>query len=579
MTEAARLVADYVAESRDYDPVAASRVGLTAFDGRLPNPGRDRGEETAEKRRAILNSLQAIEPLALNEADRLDRAFAIALIEADLVGLAEQPWATRPDHVVGQVVQGIYQIVTRPSLDGTDRWPALLSRLRQAPTLLRESARHLDDRAAPHVCELARRGAEDGARFLGRLPHIARSQQPALVDELATAVVPAQAALVHFAAAVAEVESDARGSVAIGPERYDTLLRSFHRVPYDHKTLLAMGEEMIDHFQGELTACAREIDPDRSWPDIVATLKDNYPNAADVIPEYRNEIARSRAFVEEHNLVSIPSAPDEAFEVTETPAFMRSTIPFGFVSMAPIFSTSGRSMWHITLPTPESAPDRRAQTLQGHNRWNTWAITFHEGYPGHHLHALHLKRVKGDIRRQFTTSVFVEGWGLYTEDLMAEQGYFTDPRARLMQLVNSLWRAVRVVVDTGIHTRSMAVSEAATMLVQISRLEPANAIVEAGRYAITPTYAASYLVGKLRLLDLRRRYFARYPDTDLRRFHDRLLGFGAIPPDVIEGELLRQTGQSGLSHEPNGNDPTIASGEGEVTNDQLRDDRIETNRG
>jgi uncharacterized protein (DUF885 family) len=299
-----------------------------------------------------------------------------------------------------------------------------------------------------------------------------------------------------------------------------------------------MGEEMIDRFRGELTACARGIDPNRHWREIVTTLKKDHPTADEVIPEYRREIARTRSFVEERRLVSIPTVPDERFDVTKTPPFVRSTIPFGFVSMAPVFSASGRSVWHITLPAPDASPEQQRQTLQGHNRWNTRAITFHEGYPGHHLHALHLKRVPGDVRRQFTTSVFIEGWGLYTEDLMFEQGYFTDPRARLIQLVNSLWRAVRVVVDTGLHTRGMTIPEAADMLVQVSRLEPANATIEAARYAITPTYAASYLVGRLELLDLRKRYFARHPGAADREFHDRLLSFGAIPFDLIERELL-----------------------------------------
>jgi uncharacterized protein (DUF885 family) len=107
-----------------------------------------------------------------------------------------------------------------------------------------------------------------------------------------------------------------------------------------------------------------------------------------------------------------------------------------------------------------------------------------------------------------------------------------------MQLVNGLWRAVRVVVDSGLHTRGMTIPEAADMLVNVSRLEPANALVEAGRYAITPTYAASYLVGRGLVLDLRQRYFAKYPDNSLKSFHDRLLSYGAIPLDLVEAEML-----------------------------------------
>lgn len=94
------------------------------------------------------------------------------------------------------------------------------------------------------------------------------------------------------------------------------------------------------------------------------------------------------------------------------------------------------------------------------------------------------------------------------------------------------------VVDSGLHPRGMGIPEAADKLVQVSRLESTTAVVEAARYAISPIYAASYLIGKLLLLDLRRRYFARHPMASLRQFHDRLLSYGALPVGMIEPALL-----------------------------------------
>lgn len=538
MVEVAPLVEQYLSEVRDYDPVAPSRSGLTAYDAQLGHLGRDRAQQTIKRRQAIQSALAAADDSALNQRDRLDRAFTIAMIGADLVELGTEPWSTRPDRSLGHVAQGIFALLSRPQLDGADRWPALVARLQQASAVYDTATNELDNRASAHACELASHAAVAGGRFLGQLPEIARSQRPELAADVVTAATAAQASLVRFQQRLAEVQATATGTTATGPEQYDVLLGQYQRMPHDHRSLHVFGEEMIVFFEQELAACAREIDPDRAWFEIVPALKNDYVAAVEVIPAYRHEIVRSRAFVEEKDLATIPAAPDEQFEVGETPPFMRSTIPFGFVSMAPVYATNGRSIWSITLPTEDSSADRNVQTLQGHNRWNTWAITFHEGYPGHHLHALHLKEVESDVRRQFTASIFIEGWGLYTEELMYVQGYLSDPRVRLMQLVNGLWRAVRVVVDSGIHTRGMTISEAADMLVNVSRLEPTNALVEAARYAITPTYAASYLVGRGLVLDLRRRSFAQNPDQTLKLFHDQLLSYGAIPLDLVEAEML-----------------------------------------
>jgi uncharacterized protein (DUF885 family) len=538
MANVATLIADYVAETCQFDPVSASRAGLVAFDAELGDPSGERAQQSLTERERIANQLTGIDPSPLTADERLDRAFALALIAADRVRLSQRPWATRPDQAVSHAIDGLYQLALRPSLDGVDRRPSLVARLSAYPSFIRAASRALTADASRHACNLALRGIGGSRDFLKSLAGETTRNDPQLGDEVSRKVDDSLAALDEYEAKTKATLDRCTGDFAIGQVDYDRLLSDYQIAPYDHETLLAMGDDMVRTFQRDLETVARQIDPDRSVPEIVRSLKNDFPDADRVIPEYREEIDRSRRFVVEHDLVTIPDFPEERFEVSETPMFMRSTIPFGFVSMSPVFSPNGRSVWHITIPRPEDDDARRRQTLQGHNRWNTWAITFHEGYPGHHLHSLHLKRVPGDLRRKFGVSIFSEGWGLYTEDLMEEYGYFTDPRAKFMQVLNSLWRAVRVVVDSGLHTRGMSIEEAAGMLVDVSYLEPNNALVEASRYAITPTYAASYLMGKLLIKDIRQKYSERFPDDDAKSFHDRLLSYGAIPPAIVEAELF-----------------------------------------
>jgi uncharacterized protein (DUF885 family) len=123
--------------------------------------------------------------------------------------------------------------------------------------------------------------------------------------------------------------------------------------------------------------------------------------------------------------------------------------------------------------------------------------------------------------------------------MMWEQGYYTDPRVRLMQLRALLWRACRVLLDVRLHTGQMTLEEAGAFLQQEAKLEASHARAEARRYAITPTQPMTYVMGRSALLALRdemqRRQGARF---DLRRFHDHLLSLGSMPPPLIRDALL-----------------------------------------
>ena len=124
----------------------------------------------------------------------------------------------------------------------------------------------------------------------------------------------------------------------------------------------------------------------------------------------------------------------------------------------------------------------------------------------------------------------VEGWALYCEQLMDETGDYADDEARLFQLVNLLWRAIRIVLDVGLHTRGMSPAEAVDYMVEHLPIERASAEAEVRRYCAWPTYQLCYAVGRRELLRLRDAYReAAGADFDRRRFHDTLLRYGGLP--------------------------------------------------
>jgi uncharacterized protein (DUF885 family) len=133
----------------------------------------------------------------------------------------------------------------------------------------------------------------------------------------------------------------------------------------------------------------------------------------------------------------------------------------------------------------------------------------------------------------------VEGWALYCEEMMGEEGFYTDPRTSLLQLKDYLWRSCRVFIDVGLHTGALTFEEAVRVLVDVVRINPQSAAGEVKRYTKTPTQPLSYAVGKREILGIReelRRKEGR--DFSLKSFHRRLLQFGSIPPRLVRERIL-----------------------------------------
>jgi uncharacterized protein (DUF885 family) len=154
----------------------------------------------------------------------------------------------------------------------------------------------------------------------------------------------------------------------------------------------------------------------------------------------------------------------------------------------------------------------------------------HEAYPGHHLQLLTAQGLGSEVRRHIWSPVMVEGWALYSEQLMDETGFYRTEEARLFRLLNLLWRAIRVVLDVGLHTRGMTPAAAVDYLVEHLPIERPSAEAEVRRYCAWPTYQLSYAVGRRELLRLRDAYRERDPaGYSPRKFHDEVMRYGGLP--------------------------------------------------
>jgi uncharacterized protein (DUF885 family) len=199
------------------------------------------------------------------------------------------------------------------------------------------------------------------------------------------------------------------------------------------------------------------------------------------------------------------------------------------------FEPRQEGLYYVTPLNERLAPEDRRQQMFGHNRYGMLLTNVHEGYPGHHLQLAIASGITSPVRKLLWNTVFCEGWALYCEQLVLDEGLTTDPRHRIFQLKDQLWRACRVVIDVKLHTSKMTFDEAVDMLVNVAHLERPNAIGEVRRYTQSATQPMSYLMGKHQILNLREREKQRLGSGfNLQSFHDRLLSYGTIPVALIE---------------------------------------------
>ena len=210
--------------------------------------------------------------------------------------------------------------------------------------------------------------------------------------------------------------------------------------------------------------------------------------------------------------------PDEEAPDTTTAYYMRPTI-----------DGSRPGWYYVNLYQPEVRPKFEMEVL-----------SVHESVPGHHLQISLAQELTGlpEFRRNGGFTAFIEGWGLYSERLGYDMGLYEDPYSRYGQLVYDMWRAVRLVVDTGIHYFGWSRQKAIDYFIANAAKSEADIINEIDRYIGWPGQALAYKIGQMKMLELRgQAETALGEDFDIRAFHDHMLGAGALPLDILERRM------------------------------------------
>jgi uncharacterized protein (DUF885 family) len=220
-------------------------------------------------------------------------------------------------------------------------------------------------------------------------------------------------------------------------------------------------------------------------------------------------------------------------------------LPYG-VDRIPSYAEKSQTTAYYQPGSPQAGRPgifyANTYNLPARPKWEMEALTLHEAVPGHHLQIAIAQELEDvpEFRRWSGPTAFVEGWGLYAESLGEEMGFYADPYSKFGQLTYEMWRAVRLVVDTGMHALGWSRQEAIDFFMANTGKAEHDIVVEIDRYIVWPGQALAYKLGELKFKELRARAKDRLGDDfDLRTFHDAVLEEGALPLNVLEDRIDR----------------------------------------
>ena len=357
-----------------------------------------------------------------------------------------------------------------------------------------------------------------------------RGEALRVIDEV---VNPAYQAFADFYAE--SYEPGCRTSVGLsslpgGREAYDHALRYYTSLDTDAPTIHALGRQEVARIRAEMEAVMDEVDFEGDFAEFLAFLRSDPQFYASDAETYLRHVAWIGKTIEARLPQFFSRLPSNPYGISVIPRQIAPMTATAFYQPGAADGTRA-GQYFVNLYDLSSRP-----------LYELPALGLHESVPGHHLQ-ISLQGENEDLpdwRRFYYFHAFGEGWGLYAEFLGEEMGIYRTPYERFGRLIYDMWRAARLVVDTGMHAMGWTRQEAIDFMLANTGLTPANVVAEVDRYITYPGQATAYKHGELKIRELRRRAEAALGDRfDLREFHIALLTGGSLPLKVLDNRMQR----------------------------------------
>lgn len=537
----AGLADRYFSERRRLDPTLATEEGLHDEDDQLGSFDANGYRERIDLARSSLAALQAIDPGTMGAEAADDAQILAAELQGTLLDLDTlATWKHKPALYAQTAAAGVYSLISRDFAPLPVRMRSVVAREREIPGLLdagRDNVTTVDATTA----QLARADIAGAIDFFTNVlpPALAPVKDGGLQSAFRASNAATIVALHAYASALdAGAFAHPSGTYAIGAAIFARKLQIQELAPLTLATYESVGAAALAQTRADFVATATRIDPSATPESVAASLRERHPAAGALLAQAKSDLARLRAFVVEHEIITLP--PGDDVTVSETPAFARQTTFASLDAPGPLETKATRAYYYVTPVDPSWSAERQEEYLGFFNDYAFPIVSAHEVMPGHDVNfALDRNEKLSPIRRLLPSTSFAEGWAHYDEQMLVDEGWGGgDPHVRLAQLQLALLRECRYLVGLREHTQNMSVDDGTAFFEKNAFLAHEPARREALRGTQDPLYGY-YTLGKLELLKLRSD-FAKAAGSHYRleSFHDALLAHGDPPIAIVRKIVL-----------------------------------------
>lgn len=556
-----QLAKRYIDESPALSPIGATTLGDHRFDSavdEISDAARQR-ERTFYQR--FLSELEKLEKKSLSRENQVDSQLLTQQLRGDLWRLdVLQEWAWNPVAYTQLTGGAIYGLMAREFAPIEKRLMHVADRLEKLPKLYEQIRGTLDAKRVPPIH--AETAVKQNRGLISILDNMVKPQMGKLSEadraRLEKAITTATDAVEqHQKWLEKELQPNAQGNFRIGPKLFDAKLEFSLGSKLSRPEIRDRAEFELRRVRAEMYSIARVVmlkaDPksanevpekpsaEQQQKVIVAALEKAYAEipARDGIVDFaKKSLEMTTEFVRKHDLVTIPPDP---LDIILMPEFQRGVSIAYCDSPGPL--DVGQKTYYAVSPIPDDWTEKQVGSfLREYNFRSIHDLTIHEAMPGHFLQIAHSNRSPRRLRALLSSGTFVEGWGVYSEQLMSEEGFLDrDPLMRLIALKWYLRGVANSILDQAIHVDGMNREDAMKLMVHDTFQEEREAALKWIRAQLTSTQLSTYFVGYQEHRDLRTAAEKAWADKfTLKRYHDGTLSFGSPPVRFVKALLLEE---------------------------------------
>lgn len=545
---------NYLEEHFRQQPLAATHLGDHRFDNQLDDisPAARAGWLALEEK--TLKALpQQVDYTKLSRDGQID-------FEIFQHNLRLQIWETRNLHPFQEdprtygayLSDSVYLLLTQSTLSMETNIANCLARMAQFPRIVAEAEKTLTHPPMP-ILETAIRQNQGAINFYEKDIFQLAGDTPQL-DQLKTAATAAAALLQDYQKFLeGQLKQRAIGEWRLGQKKFAQKFKLETDAGITAEQNLADAEAEFAQVRRDMYVIARQLWP-RYFPQtplssddaagerdtvlkVVDAVNQDHGRPEELVADARADVERIKDFIRRRNYIPLPD-PDHC-EVAEMPEFRRGN-SLAYLENAPPLDPNARSYYAISPPPSDWTPRQVESFLEEYNRWMLQILTIHEGYPGHYVQLAQAVRVHSLIRKVYQSGVFVEGWAVYGEITMLNEGYGDgDPRLRLMQLKFYLRAVANSILDYKMHCTQMTDDEAMKFLTQDAFQSEGEARLKLVRAKQSSVQLSTYFVGRMAHYRLHQQIERELGDKfTLASYHQAVIAHGSIPVKYLS-ELVR----------------------------------------